>query len=365
MTPSSPEQASASDDELRIPAATLQRYSAALLQWAGMTAAQAAAVARRQIESDLLGHRTHGVVMLPTYLERLSDGRIRCEGSIETVNDDGCNVTWQANRLPGAWVVNQALDLLLNRSREHAVVTASIAECTHIGALQAYFDDIAERKLLALMMVTDPGVKSVAPFGGADPVLTSNPLGVCIPTHGEPILIDQSTSVTSNALVQRYAAAGERLPAKWLLDNEGVATDDPTVIAGDRPGTILPVGGEDFGYKGFGFGLLVEAYALALCGFGRSRPQVRGGQGVFLQLIDPDRFCGRQRFLDETSALAALCKGSRPARNGNGVRLPGERALELKRQQLSLGVTLPTDCIHRIDSWAKRLDAPPLSTQLA
>lgn len=351
------------EPDLRIPGAALRGYVTDLLQRAGMTTGQAAAVARRQVESDLLGHCTHGVSMLPIYLERLADGRIRTAGSIDTVNDDGANFTWQANRLPGAWVVDRAVSQALERSRMHAVVTASIAECTHIGALQAYFDEIAERKLMALMMVTDPGVASVAPFGGADPVLTSNPLGACIPTHDEPILIDQSTSVTSNALVKRYEVANKKLPGKWLLDHEGVATDDPQALAGDHPGTIMPIGGKDFGYKGFAFGILVEAFALALCGFGRSQPRVRGGQGVFLQLIDPDRFCGRQRFLDETTAFVRRCKASRPARGHEGVRLPGERALTLKSEQQALGVAVSAASMRQIDGWAERLSAPRLSAQ--
>ncbi|MBV6303348.1 Ldh family oxidoreductase [Candidimonas humi] len=350
------------EQDLRIPATALSAYAAELLRRAGMTAQQAAAVAGRLVESDLLGHRTHGVAMLPTYLERLADGRIRTAGSIDVLNDDGANFTWQANRLPGAWVVDRAVSQAIERSRNHAVVTASIAECTHIGALQAYFDEIAECKLMALMMVTDPGVASVAPFGGADPVLTSNPLGACIPTHGQPILIDQSTSVTSNASVRQYELAGKKLPGKWLLDCEGVATDDPGALAGEPPGTIMPIGGEDFGYKGFAFGLLVETFALALCGFGRSQPRVRGGQGVFLQLLDPDRFCGRQRFLDETTALARQCKASRPARGSDGVRLPGERALMLKHEQQISGVALSAARVRQVDDWAERLSAPHLAS---
>jgi L-lactate dehydrogenase len=274
------------------------------------------------IQSDLMGHRTHGIAMLPTYVERLSSGLITKEGEITVVRDTPVSLNWQAHRLPGAYVVRRALEALYEKVAMSPVVTASIANCSHIGSLQAYLEEPARKGYLCLMMVTDPGVASVAPFGGADPVLTSNPIAAAIPTHADPILIDQCTSLVSNAQIQS-ADTSKPLPGKWVMDNKGHASSDPAVLQTDPPGTIMPLGGEEFGYKGFGFGLMVEAFALALSGHGRLTPKQRGAQGVFLQLIDPAAFSGRGTFLDETTELVRRCTQSRPAEGSRGVRLPG------------------------------------------
>src|SRR5258706_6359374 len=156
------------------------RYAADLMQAQGLPAGQAEAVAGKLVESDLLGHRTHGLAMLPMYLERLSDGRIARNGEISVVADHGSTFSWQAHRLPGAWVMNQAIAQAVTRIGEYPTVTFTIANCSHIGALQAYLPEVGDRKLMALMAVTDPGVVSVAPFGGNSPVLTPNPIAACI-----------------------------------------------------------------------------------------------------------------------------------------------------------------------------------------
>lgn len=323
-----------------------------LLRATGLREDFAAEMSHIIIESDLMGHRTHGLAQVPTYVERLTSGLINKDGEITVVHDTPVSLNWQAHRLPGAFAVRSALQALYEKGRSAPVVTASIANCSHIGSLQAYLEEPARRGYLCLMMVTDPGVASVAPFGGADPVLTSNPIAVAIPTHGDPVLIDQCTSLVSNGQVQA-ADKTKPLPGKWVVDNQGKASDDPAVLVANPPGTIMPLGGEDFGYKGFGFGLMVEAFALALSGHGRLTPKDRGAQGVFLQLIDPSAFSGKAAFLDETSELVRRCKQSRPADGSRGVRMPGERAMSEKRRQLRDGLEVSDALWNRITALAE------------
>lgn len=327
-----------------------------LLSAAGLDDEKAQAIARRLVEADLFGHRTHGLQYLPTYLERLADGRIARTGKIEVLADAGGHFSWHTPRLPGAWVMEKLVAQAIERSATYPVVTATLANCSHIGALQVYLEDIGRRGLLALLMVTDPGVVSVAPPGGTDPVITTNPIAACIPTDGDPILIDQTTSLVSNGAVAQHAASGQMLPGHWVLDHQGHPSRDPDVLFTQPPGTLMPLGGSDFGYKGFAFGLLVEAFALALSGFGRDQQRLRGAQGVFLQLIDPADFGkGRHAFLTATAALVAHCKASRPVDAATPIRLPGERALRGKREQAHTGIPFPTDLLSVLDQWAHTL----------
>lgn len=343
------------NDAIRLPVHDALAGAAALLRAAGLDEDKAAAVSRRLIDADLLGHSTHGLRMLPVYLERLADGRIARTGSIDVLQDHGAAFSWKSNRLPGAWVMDRLVAEVLERSASHPVVTATLANCSHIGALQAYLEAFAERKLLALVMVTDPAVASVAPPGGVQPVTTTNPIAACIPTNEAPLLVDLSTSLVSNSAAASYAAAGKPLPGPWLLDNQGRPTDDPQALNTTPPGTLMPLGGAEFGYKGFAFGLLVEAFALALAGFGRDGPRQRGAQGVFLQVIRPGAFGnGSDAFLASMSHLVAQCHAG-PAAPGATIRLPGERALARKRQQLAQGLQLEPDVLPALDAWARKL----------
>ena len=334
----------------------LTTFAALALQRCGMRAEHAEQVAARLVDAELLGHRSHGLWLLATYLERLQAGQIAREGGIRVISDTDSAFSWHANRLPGAWVMHRAIGEIIERADSRAVVVATIAECSHIGCLQSYLLPLVERNLFVTLSATNAGVASVAPFGGIDPVLTTNPIAYGIPTRGDPILIDQCTSLGSNSFFTAYAQRGESLPDAWLLDANGNPTDDPNVLTQKPPGTVLPLGGLEFGYKGFGLGLAVEALTLALPGSGRRTKPDKFGQGVFLQVLNPRLLGGLDAFLDETTHLADACHASRVRTGSPPVRLPGERALALRRKQMSAGISLADDVLVRMRVWADKLD---------
>ncbi|WP_345817305.1 Ldh family oxidoreductase (plasmid) [Paraburkholderia sp. PREW-6R] len=343
-------------NEKRFAHGDLVEFATRALQARGMRADHAEQVAWRLIDADLLGHRSHGFWLLATYLERLEAGQIATQGEVRTLNDSPAAFAWHANRLPGAWVMQQAIGQLRQRAQSQAIVCATIAECSHIGCLQSYLLPLVADNLLVMLSATNAGIASVAPFGGIDPVLTTNPIAFGIPTRGEPMLIDQCTSLGSNTFFAAFAQRGDKLPGQWLLAANGEPTDNPHVLADTPPGTVLPLGGTEFGYKGFGLGLAVEALTLALPGSGRRTHPDKFGQGVFIQAINPAMLGGLDAFLDETTHLANACRASRVRPGAAPVRLPGERALALRRRQLAEGITLGTDVLARTAAWATTLD---------
>ena len=340
-------------------------FGSTALQRCGMRAEHADQVAARMVDAELLGHRSHGLWLLATYLERLQAGQIATNGEVRVLSDTDSAFSWHANRLPGAWVMHRAIEEVIERAASRAVVVATIAECSHIGCLQSYLLPLVERNLFVTLSATNAGVASVAPFGGIDPVLTTNPIAYGIPTRGEPILIDQCTSLGSNTFFTAFAQRGESLPDQWLLDADGNPTDDPNVLTQTPAGTVLPLGGLEFGYKGFGLGLAVEALTLALPGSGRRTKPDKFGQGVFLQVLNPRLLGGLDAFLDETTHLADACHASRVRPGSPPVRLPGERALALRRKQMSEGISLADDVLARMGAWADKLDLTMPTARIA
>ena len=341
----------------RYPAPALRTFASQLLQRAGLAAERADTVADILVEGDLMGHSTHGLQLLGPYLKALADGTMTRAGEPEAVADRGAAVTWEGNFLPGPWLVLRAMDLAFGRVAERAAVTVVIRRSHHIGCLAAYLRRATDRGLLMLLTCSDPSVASVAPFGATAGRYTPNPLAAGFPTDGLPVLIDISASTTTNGLVARLhrAGKGERLGGAWLVDGDGNATDDPAAIATDPPGAILPLGGMDLGHKGFALGLLVEALTAALSGYGRADGESRWGAAVFLQVIDPEAFGGRAAFAREAGWLANACRTA-PVKPGRPpVRLPGERALKLREQQLAEGVALHAAIMPSLKPWAEKL----------
>jgi L-lactate dehydrogenase len=341
-------------------AAALRGFAAKLLERAGLPGDSAADVADILVEGDLMGHTTHGLQLLGPYLKALEDGVMTRAGDPTVIADRGGSIAWDGNFLPGPWLVLRAMDAAFTRSAEHGVATVAIRRSHHIACLQAYLPRATARGLVMLLMSSDPATGSVAPYGAIAGRFTPNPIAAGFPTGGLPVLIDISASTTTNGLVSRLnrAGKGERLPGAWLVDNLGNASDDPAVFLTNPPGAILPLGGMDLGHKGFGLALLVEALTSALAGHGRADGEKHWGASVFVQIIDPGAFGGRDAFARETGWLATACR-SAPVKPGNPpVRLPGERGLKLHERQLVEGVALHPETMPALVPWAEKLGVP-------
>ena len=338
---------------------SLITYATNLCTALGLSQSRAAIHAKVLVEADLMGHTTHGLAMLAGSLGGLEGGRLTLKGDPSVLTDSGSVLLWDGNLLPGTWLVTEAIEQGMNRLNEHPVMTIVIKRSGHICCLGAYLRNATENGYMVMIMNSDPSMRTVAPFGGIEATLTPNPMAFGFPTEGDPILIDVSTSTTANGWVRRFQSEGKPLPGNWLLDSEGHPTNQPGALFSDPPGTVLPLGGTDVGYKGFGLALMVEAMTAALTGYGRADAPSGQGSPVFIQLINPAGFGGRAAFERETGWLANACRSANVRPGDPAVRLPGERALRLRTQQLDKGVELYPTIMPALAPWAEKLDVTP------
>jgi LDH2 family malate/lactate/ureidoglycolate dehydrogenase len=337
-------------DALRFPHAPLVAFAAALLTEAGLEADKSDCVARVLVEADLLGHDTHGLAQCADYVDELRSGAMAGTGSVEVIADFPAAALWDGRRLPGPWLVERAIAAATTKAATCGTGTITIRHSHHIACLAAFLEAPARAGKVVLIACSDPSVATVAPFGGVSPVMTPNALAVGYPTEADPVMIDISTSITTNALVGRAKKSGGVLPGRWLVDNQGCASDDPLAIETMPPGALLPVGGLDHGHKGFGLGLVVEALTQGLAGFGRAETPRDWGAEVFVQVLDPALFAGSAEFNRETGWLAGSCRAARPSDPERPVRLPGEAGLRRKEDRMRSGVPI------RAETWAALCD---------
>ena len=336
----------------------LRDFAMALGEKAGLPSVRARVQAEVLLEADLMGHTTHGLHLLPGLLKNLTAGAIRGTGDPEVISDKGAAVVWDGGRLPGTWLLSSAIAQACDRAMSMPMVTYVIRHAANIACLGAYLRQATDRGFVIWVMNSDPTMRTVAPAGGIDAQFAPDPLAFGYPTEGDPILIDISTSAVANGWIRRWASEGQKLPAAWLQDSEGRLSDDPKTLFGTPPGSMLPLGGIELGHKGFALALIVEILTAGLAGTGRSNG-AKGGTPVFLQIINPDAFSGGEFLKREGSWLAQACRQSRPRADQSAVRMPGDKANDLRRKQLEGGVVLHPTIMPELEKWAAQWAVAP------
>lgn len=334
----------------------LMRYATSLFAAAGLAEDRAATLARVFVEADLLGFTTHGLQRVPVNLEWLESGETRREGEPRVVKDHRAAFCWDADFLPGPWVVDRAVAELARRARQTGLAAATLRRCTHVACLASYLVPVVEAELVGLMVVSTPDERFISPFGARQAVFSNNPLAFCAPTSGVPLLFDVSMAITAGGQIAWAHREGRRLPEACLKAPDGTPTDDPAVMAADPPGTVMPIGGMGHGHKGYALTLMTEVLSQAMSGHGRRDAAGEGeANSVYLQVMDPRAFADWQDYLAEADYLLDTCRRAAPDRPDDPVRVPGERAWLRRQQAFRQGFEPYPGVLEALEPWASRL----------
>lgn len=175
------------------------------------------------------------------------------------------------------------------------------------------------------------------------------------------VLVDICASITTVSMARTKAAAGVDFEHPWLIDGAGQPTTDPRVLEQTVPrGSLLLLGGADYGHKGFGLALMVEALTQGLAGHGRLDAPNRWGANVFLQVMDPQAFAGGDSFLAQMDFIGDACRASAPVQPDGMVRLPGDQASGNILRAHQQGVTLSAATLAQLAACANQLGVAPL-----
>ncbi|KDD27568.1 malate/L-lactate dehydrogenase [Bordetella bronchiseptica MBORD782] len=340
-------------DPLHIDCDSAQHFTARLFERNGLEPAKAAAVARSLVRADMMGHDSHGLALASWYLDALADGQMASQGAPEVIADRGACFAWNGQRLPGAWLIERAMEAGVERVRTHGSATCTIANSFHAGALAVYLEQLTAQGLLAILTCSGPASRAVAPFGGTEALFSPNPLAAGIPTSQAPMLMDISCSITTTNRTRQLARQGRAFPAAWALTREGKPTDDPRQVV-DHGGSLLPVGGVDHGHKGYAMALMVEALTQGLSGYGRNAAPTGIVTNIYLHILDPEAFGGRAAFLRETDWMAASCTANPPRPGVSAVRVPGQQAQARLAAARAQGLRIAAGLAAELDKYAAR-----------
>lgn len=341
---------------------TITAFVEQLFETAGADTEVAQVVTRVLLEGELLGHRTHGLNLVGRYLAGVLSEQVKARAdALEQVSDSGISSLFDGHYVLGPYCVSRALDCAAKGATEQGIGIAVVRRASHIGCLAAYLKPFTDRGLVAMVYSSDPSAGLVCAHGGIDPIYTPNPIAAGIPTRGEPILLDVSMSTITLGLVGQHRDAGSTLPHPVVMSNDGRLSDDPADFFSTPPGSILPLGGQAFGHKGFALAILVEALTSGLAGHGRKDAPDQWGASATAVVIDPRFFGGLEAFTEESSFLGKLILASRPVDPERPVRLPGQAGLKLREQALREGVSLTQKLVDDLNQSAARFQLPSLS----
>ncbi|KPD23365.1 Ldh family oxidoreductase [Idiomarina zobellii] len=326
-------------DVSRFDYSELAQWAQSCLTNSGASGEVARNVAYYLLEGDLLGFSTHGLIRLLNNCQWLKDGKSLPKGQPVVLSERAAVANWDAQFLPGPYVVPQAVNAACDMAKQAGTGTVVLRRSQHVASLAAYLTIATDKGMVVNLMCSTPGQRAVAPFGGKEAVFSPNPFAVGVPSSKEPMLFDISFSMTAAGKVRQAKANGEKLPYKALIKPNGEWTDDPLSFFESPGSAIAPLGGEQLGYKGYGLTLFSEIWSMALAQYGRVQGADDGDANtVWVQVIDPAAFGDKSEFLKQVDSLLDDARNSAPADSDAPVRVPGEAALARKREQLKKGV---------------------------
>jgi LDH2 family malate/lactate/ureidoglycolate dehydrogenase len=334
----------------RLPADRLLRIAEELLVAAGTPREEAEIVARHSIDANLAGHDSHGIIQIPTYIDRIKVGHI-VPGAPWTIVQESPSTTVVDGHWGFGYVVTErAMRLTIDKARSSNVAAATVFRQGHIGRLASYTLMAAEADMIGLI-TADSGrsPKQVAPFGGRAARLGTNPLSIAVPSDLEgPLFLDMATSAVAAGKIQLAVARGEPLPVGWIVDSEGKPSTDPRALR--QGGALLPLGVTE-GYKGTGLSVIVEILCGLLTGLGFGiDPQGRHNDGCFLACFNVAAFRPLAEFKREVAEFARYLKDTPPAEGSRGVFYPGEPEYLREQDRRANGIDVEDATWQKLES---------------
>ena len=324
----------------KIPAERLTEIGRALFVAAGTPPEEAEIVVRHVVNANLAGHDSHGVIQIPTYIERIKVGHI-VPGAPWKIVQESPTTTVVDGHWGFGYVVNErAMKLTIEKAKSANVAAATVFRQGHIGRVASY-TLMAAREGMIGIAPADSGrsPKAVAPFGGREARLGTNPISIAMPSDLEgPLYLDMATSAAAAGKIALAVARNQPVPDGWIIGSDGKPTNDPRQLR--QGGALLPVGGSE-GYKGYGLSVMVEILCGLLTGLGFGvEPTGRHNDGCFMAVFNVAAFRPLEQFKKEVGEFARYLKSTPPSEGSPGVFYPGEVEYIRKQQRRKDGIEI-------------------------
>ena len=342
--------------------ADAERFISSALQAEKVPASDADIIASLMMQSDLAGADGHGIFRLPAYLKRIRAGGVNLHPNIHIEREQGATALINGDNALGHLVMNRAVDLAIEKVKQHSVCWIGSHYGNHSGAASVYVRKLAEQGYIGIYMAVG-NANHMAPWGGIDLLLSTNPIAIAVPAgDGPTVLLDIATTVAAYGKVKVAAQKGESIPDDWMIDRQGKPITDPKKSA---EGSLLPIGG----YKGYGLavmiGLLAGALNNAAVGKGtidfNAHHDLVTNTGQTIIAVDPSAFGNTEEFINRVIALVNDLKNSSTLPGVKEIRVPGEGAAKTRAERMKKGIPVSPELLEALNTCAQECGIPALT----
>jgi L-2-hydroxycarboxylate dehydrogenase (NAD+) len=314
-----------SSERVRLSVNEAREHSERALRRLGYDAEEARIIADHVIDAALCGYEYSGLAKILNIPEHLRFKRPRYP--LKVLRETDVSILYDGGNNIGMLVMYHATRAVIEKAEAHGIAVVGVTNSWMSGRSSYYVEMIARADLVGIH--TAASARSVAPFGGARPVLGTNPIAFGMPSSRGPIVFDMGTSAFMGTDLAYRTRLGKPLPEGVAVDEKGQPTRDPEQA---RLGALLPFGG----YKGFGLALIVQAFGV-LAGSALDSDK---DDGYVFVVFKPDLLIGLADFKQQVSELIDRVKAT-PRQPGVGeIRIPGERAFRERERALRDGIEI-------------------------
>lgn len=325
----------------------------------GVSKEDAKIVADNLIMADLRGIESHGVQRLKRYVDGILSGGINLKPNIRIVREGPSYALIDGDEGLGQVVGYKAMKLAIEKAKKSGIGVVVVRNSNHYGIAGYYALMAAEEGMIGISMTNSRPL--VAPTGGVERFLGTNPISIAAPTKGKPFLLDMATSVVPIGKLEVYRRKGKPIPKGWAIDSEGnITTDVEEVFNG---GALLPLGGfgELFGgHKGYGLSLMVDILAGILSGGTWSRhvkntSEKHSEVDHFFMAINIEAFVPLEEFMEKMGRMIEELKSSRKHRDFEKIWIHGEKGFLTMETRLKVGIPIHKKVLEELNEIADNL----------
>ena len=313
-------------------------------------------VAGKMVEADMLGYDTHGVFRLRQYVNRLRDGGCTPIPDVRVITESMATALIDGDNGLGHLALKAATDLAISKAKQAGIGWVGVRGGNHAGPAALYVRPQTEAGMAGLCAAVG-SANHVAPFGGTDLLLGTNPIAIAFPSAGpDPFVLDMATTVAAVGKIKLLAQRGEPMPGGWMVGRDGRPLTDP---AKRNEGFLLPIGGP----KGYGLSLAIGLLAGVMNGAALGSDVVDftndttspTNTGQFVAAIDLSAFGDPEVIARSAARMFGELRASMPLPGHHPVRIPGEGRAAAQAKRLAGGLDLHAALRRELDAIATEL----------
>jgi L-2-hydroxycarboxylate dehydrogenase (NAD+) len=332
----------------------------------GLPDADAAIVAELMAQADLQGSDGHGVSRLPQYARRIKAGGFNVRPNIRVVREQAATALLNGDNGMGHLVMKRAAEIAIEKARSTGIAWVNSQFSNHAGPASLYASMPLRHDMIGLYFAVG-NANHLPPWGGLDMLLSTNPIAAAIPAGDEkPIVLDMATTVAAYGKVKTKALRGETMPEGWMIDRQGKPLTDPKRA---DEGMLLPLGGMEAGYKGYGLAMIIGLLAGTLGGAAMGRDVIDFNHdddsvtntGQAIAAINIAAFGDVAAFKASVDTLVRDFHNSDRMPGVERIIVPGERSHETRMKRAREGIPIAPALMRGLDQVAGELGIEKLA----